>query len=122
MSLFYEDVDKLLDQVREQYHNLEGQTSDLQRRLLDFRKDEEIREAERARDYIAEHSLLTLSDRELAAERAFCRKHYELHTPHTRVSGSTYIYTLTATGLGTVIKIKCPVCNEEEDITDTENW
>jgi len=45
-----------------------------------------------------------------------------MHTPHTRASGNTYIYTLTGTGIGACIKVKCPVCGEEEDITDISSW
>lgn len=28
----------------------------------------------------------------------------------------------TGTGIGTILKVKCPICGEEEDITDTEVW
>lgn len=35
---------------------------------------------------------------------------------------SNFIYDLTGTGIGTVIKIKCPVCGEEQDITDYDCW
>ena len=28
----------------------------------------------------------------------------------------------TGTGIGTVLKVVCPICGESEDITDTEAW
>lgn len=37
-------------------------------------------------------------------------------------NGSRFIYDLQGTGIGTVVKIKCPICGAEEDITDIESW
>ena len=33
-----------------------------------------------------------------------------------------HIYDLQGTGIGTITKIKCPVCGAEEDITDVDCW
>ena len=37
-------------------------------------------------------------------------------------SCSRFIYDLQGTGIGTVVKIKCPICGAEEDMTDIESW
>lgn len=66
-----------------------------------------------------DRSLLVMTKKEAEAKRAFTKKHYEMHKP---METSKYIYTLTGTGVGTVITIKCPICNAEEDITDDESW
>lgn len=120
--MFCEDFDKTIDKLREEYHAMEASRDHAWERVREFRKDEEIAEAIARADYLARHALHTFSDKELAADKAFRGKHYELHMPHTKASGSTYIYTLTGAGVGTVVKVKCPVCGEEEDITDIERW
>ena len=116
------DFDKTLDELREEYHRMEERVRDAHETLREFRKDAEIAEANADRDYIRSHALHIFSDKEREADRAFRRLHYEMHTPHTRTSGNTYIYTLTGTGVGTCVKVKCPVCGEEEDITDIGSW
>lgn len=37
-------------------------------------------------------------------------------------NGSHFIYDITETGIGTIVKVKCPACGVEEDITDVNNW
>lgn len=37
-------------------------------------------------------------------------------------NGSRFIYDLQGTGIGTIVKIKCPICGKEEDITDLDSW
>ena len=116
------DFDEMLEKVREQYHYMEERVSEAQRAVREFRKDEEIADANARADYFASHSLHTFSDKERESDRAFREKHYEMHKSHTKASGNTYIYTLTGTGIGTCITVKCPICGEEEDITDFDNW
>lgn len=36
--------------------------------------------------------------------------------------GGHISYIFTPTGIGTAIKLKCSVCNEEKDITDYNTW
>ena len=80
-------------------------------------------------DYVAaedtrHHSLLQLSDNEVKAIKDFRDKHYKkcAEPLHSKAAGNTYIYELTGTGLGTCIKITCPICGETEDVTDTDSW
>ena len=47
----------------------------------------------------------------------------EFKTKHYKSCGtSNTIIELTPTGIGTAIKVKCPICGEEVDITDTNCW
>lgn len=92
--------------------------------LDEWRKDDEIQELKEVNNSIMRHSLLQMTDKEVEAERAFRKKHWEKCAEkfHSKAKGNTYIYELTGTELGTIIKITCPLCGETEDITDEESW
>lgn len=64
-----------------------------------------------------EFSVITLSKKEYEAEKAFRQKHYESCS-----NGNHYVYDLLGTGFSLIVKIKCPVCGAEEDITDISSW
>ena len=111
------------------YDDLLKENEMLQEKLNNFNKDEEIQKAKDLVEYTRKHSLLQLSDKEVNREKAFRTKHYEKHILKIdgepmpmKINGNTYIYELTGTGLGIIIKITCPICGESEDITDTESW
>ena len=65
-----------------------------------------------------------MSDKEAKVARDFRQRHYEqCALPlNSKSAGNTYIYELTGTGLGTCIKITCPICGQSEDITDIDSW
>jgi len=55
---------------------------------------------------------------------AFRKEHYEKCAlpKRSKAVGNTYIYEITGTGLGPIIKITCPICNKSLDVTDTDSW
>ena len=58
-----------------------------------------------------------LNDKEEEKAKNFLREH--IHYPEY----SCYItYIFRPTSIGDTVKIKCDVCNREEDITDIESW
>ena len=116
--------DEKLDDLRYEYRKLKKQCEDLKNTLDSWNKDEEIQEAKKSAEYAYEHSLLTLSDNELKSLRTFRERHYkECAKPYRdKAKGNTYIYTLTGTGLGTIIEITCPICGATLDVTDINNW
>ena len=65
-----------------------------------------------------------LSDKELERLENFRERHYKkcAEPLHSKNVGNTYIYDLIGTGIGTIIKVTCPLCGESEDITDTSSW
>lgn len=63
------------------------------------------------------YSLANLSKKEYDAEKAFREEHYKSCS-----NGNHYVYDLFGTGFGLIVKIKCPVCGDEEDITDISSW
>lgn len=66
---------------------------------------------------IQQRAITVLSPKEYERDKAFRDRHYQLCK-----NGSRFIYDLQGTGIGTVVKIKCPICGAEEDITDIESW
>ena len=116
------DIDKALEDIKEQYHWMEGTLESMMETLRQFNKDDEIQKVNRRIDEISHRSLKLLTDDEAAAIKEFKTLHYQKHVPHTKASGSTYIYKLTGTGIGTAITITCPVCGEEKDVTDYSAW
>lgn len=116
--MIYQDFDKLLSQLSEQYHAAKAQAAHFRQRVAEFNEAEEIQKAIRERDDLRRHALLILTDKEREDLHAFREEHYRLHRPR----GSTYVYTITGTGIGTAISIKCPICGAEKDVTDYKSW
>ncbi len=73
-------------------------------------KEDEIRS-------IHQRAITVLSPKEYERDKAFKEQHYQ-----SCKNGSRYIYDLQGTGIGTIVKIKCPVCGKEADITDIDSW
>lgn len=73
-------------------------------------KEDEIRE-------IHQRAITVLSPKEYERDKAFRDRHYQICK-----NGSRFIYDLQGTGIGTIVKVKCPVCGIEEDITDIDSW
>lgn len=87
--------------------------------------------AEIVNEYAAENAALkeelnftiasVASEKELDAYIAFTEKH--LPCRNTRATGGKCPWIMqTSTGLGMVTKLKCPVCGETTDITDSSVW
>ena len=116
-------VDRSYQKVMKIIDDLERENEELTERLRTFSETEEIRKRDEKIDDLYHRSLLLMSEKELYSERAFRTRHYELHNSRkSKTGGNTYVYTISGTGLGPTIKIKCPICGEEEDITDFESW
>ena len=114
----HEDMDKLLGNVKREYDRLKVELEDAQKTIRDYRKEDEIKRLADEIDSLHRHSLCILSDKELQMKKEFIDKHYNMH-------GRMYnehVYRLCGTGIGTIIKMTCPICNETIDITDTSSW
>lgn len=88
----------------------------LEEKLASYNKEAEIDKYKNELNYAYEHSLLQLSDEELQEKRDFIAKHVK------SCGNDCFVYSLTGTGIGTVIKITCSTCGETEDITDIASW
>lgn len=70
---------------------------------------------------------LHLTDEEKQAEKEFFAAHkscpYEiLNKSFFSTTGGQFTYLITPTGLGDCISIRCNVCGDVKNITDSENW
>ena len=70
-----------------------------------FRLNE--KEAQNANDFMKEH-------------KNCCKE--KLGKPFFSSTGGQFSYTITPTGLGLGISIKCNACGEQKDITNSEDW
>ena len=79
-------------------------------------KDKVIERLNKELERYRENSLQVLSDKEISQFREFKHSHYK------SCGINDVLVFLSPTGIGTVIKIKCPECGEEVDITDINHW
>lgn len=117
MFRVHRDFKGLLKAAQDEYDSLVELNESLRKKVAEWNKDEEIRKAVELTEYNRTHSLCQISDNEKKAERAFRDSHYK-----SCKNGGKYLYELTGTGIGTAIRIQCPVCGEEKDITDYDCW
>ena len=79
-------------------------------------KDEVIERLNKELERYRNNSLQVLSDKEISQFREFKYSHYKT------CGTSDVCVLLSPTGIGTIIKLKCPKCSEEVDITDCDHW
>ena len=79
-------------------------------------KDEVIERLNKELERYRNNSLQVLSDKEMSQFREFKYSHYKT------CGTSDVCVLLSPTGIGTIIKLKCPKCKEELDITDIDSW
>lgn len=119
LSKYYEDKIKRLEKENtklksdKKYKELEKEKKELQHKLWN-------------------NSISYLSDTQAKKITDFKNKHYDkcakadnealmkkgIHPATGFSKGSTYIYEITGTSIGEIIKIKCPICGSEEDISE----
>lgn len=112
-----EEFYKSIEKIKEEYNNLGLSYKELLKLFNNYNKDEEIIKRDKKIQDLRMHSLVTLTNKEMIDDRDFRNDHYERCG-----NGCTFQYTLTGTGLGTIIEIKCPKCGELKDITDSSKF
>lgn len=124
MNCFIDDFDICIKNLKESYNNMKETVNYMREQLNSWNKDEEIQKWKTAAENARHYSLLQLSDKEAKAIKDFRNKHYKkcAEPLHNKAAGNTYIYEITGVGIGTCIKITCPICGESEDVTDSESW
>lgn len=109
------DFKNHLNALEKSFEGMQRRASDLQSKLDDFNKDDEIAKLREELEETRVNSLHVMSDSEKEKWDNFRKRHY------AKCMGNTTI-TLEGTGLGWGIKLTCTKCNRCEDITDTSNW
>lgn len=82
-------------------------------------KDKEINELNERIHSLYKHSLVILSDKELADAEAFIHRHWK---DTGCLNPNSYSYRITGSSIGHEIIITCPRCGESKNITDYTDW
>ena len=120
MRLRGKKIEDTLDLLKKQIDLLQKDKEDYRKDYINARdevyKDEVIERLNKELERYRENSLQVLSDKEISQFREFKYNYYK------SCKTNDVLVFLSPTGIGTVIKIKCPKCGEEVDITDCDNW
>lgn len=109
--------EKAWQKVHDEYDAVCKERDRYRQLVNEWNKDEEIQKAQQQAEFYRRNSLHELSESEAKRIREFREEHYK-----SCKNSGTYQFELNGTGIGEAITIKCPCCNEEEDITDYSTW
>ena len=116
------DVKEILQELSDKIELMQEDHDDLvesYRKLKDEKfKDEEIKRLKEELDFYHRNTLVTLSDNQRENARRFQKEHYE----NCKTGMVSFKYTITPTGIGYVVEIRCPKCGEILDLTDYDLW
>ena len=120
MILRGKKIEDTLDLLKKQIDLLQKDKEDYRKDYINAKqevyKDEVIERLNKELERYRNNSLQVLSDKEISQFREFKHSHY-------KSCGTNDVYVLLSpTGIGTIIKLKCPKCGEEVDITDINHW
>lgn len=107
--------EKMLKDIEEYIEHLISQNNELKDKLNNYRKEDEIQKLEEENLRLREYSIAIMSDIEMNDTLLFREEHYK------KCKGS-FVYIVTGTGIGHVIKVQCKKCNEIKNVTDSSNW
>ena len=120
MRLRGKKIEDTLVLLKKQIDLLQKDKEDYRKDYINARqevyKDEVVERLNKELEHYRNNSLQVLSDKEISQFREFKYNHYK-----TCKTNDVLVF-LSPTGIGTVIKIKCPKCEEEVDITDIDCW
>lgn len=102
-----------LSDIKIAYDNLRDALTWYREKMAEYNKDEEIQKYKGEIEYFRNHSLKTLSNKELKDVVDFRNQHRH---------SNSFSYTLTGTGIGTAIVVTCEKCGESKNITDYDAW
>lgn len=122
--------------IKEMAKDFQDKIKMLEKENAKLKSDKKYKELEKENKELQKqfwnNSLCALSDTQAQKIKDFKNKHYNKCAkadneklmkqgicPATGFSkGNTYIYEIIGTSIGEIIKIKCPICGEELDITE----
>lgn len=120
--LSQKDVHEYLEAVGRQYDRLNDENKSLRERIASFNEADEIKKHSDAVRDIRKRSLLVMTEKEAEAEIRFRDEHAHFRGTKMSLFHSIFQYEITGTGIGTILKIRCPRCGQEQDITDYDAW
>ncbi len=111
------EISSHFDAIQSYINEIEAENLDLRKKLDEYNKEDEVQKKQDELNEVYDRSLVVMTDLEYERQQSFMKKHSEsCKNPYN------FLYELVGTGIGTVIKIKCPMCEAEEDITDYAAW
>ena len=120
MMLRGKKIEDTLALLKKQIDLLQKDKEDYKKDYINARdevyKDEVVERLNKELERYRNNSLQVLSDKEMLEFKEFKHSHYE-----SCGTSDTWVL-LSPTGIGTVIKLKCPKCLAELDITDINHW
>ena len=120
MILRGKKIEDTLDLLKKQIDLLQKDKEDYRKDYINAKqeiyKDEVVERLNKELERYRYNSLQVLSNKEMSQFREFKHSHYK-----TCGTSDTWVL-LSPTGIGTAIKLKCPKCGEEVDITDIDHW
>ena len=111
------NIEDSLAKIKESADYLVQRNRELNEQLSQYDEKAGIEAKEDEIRSIFRRSISVLSPVEHERDKAFREKHYQQCK-----NGGHFIYDIQGTGIGTIVKVKCPVCGTEEDITDLDSW
>lgn len=111
------NIESSIAQIKESVAYLIQRNQELSTELNQYDEKAVIKAKDDEIQSIQQRSISVLSPVEYERDKEFRERHYQICK-----NGSHFIYDLQGTGIGTVVKVRCPVCGVEEDITDTSCW
>ena len=120
MMLRGKKIEDTLDLLKKQIDLLQKDKESYRKDYLNARqevyKDEVVERLNKELERYRKNSLEVLSDKEMLQFKEFKHSHY-------KSCGTSDVWVLLSpTGIGTAIKLKCPKCGGELDITDCDHW
>ena len=120
MRLRGKKIEDTLDLLKKQIDLLQKDKESYRKDYLNARqevyKDEVVERLNKELERYRKNSLEVLSDKEMLQFKEFKHSHYK-----SCGTSDTWVL-LSPTGIGTAIKLKCPKCGGELDITDCDHW
>lgn len=111
------NIESSLVKIKESADYLVQRNRELSEQLNQYDENAGIKAKEDKIRSIYQRAVAVLSPVEHERCKAFREHHYQFCK-----NGGRFIYDLQGTGIGTIVKIKCPICGIEKDITDAESW
>lgn len=121
-SVEVKDIESICKSLQDTFAALVEQKEYYQKKLQNYDRDIEVRSLKQEIEDVYNHSLVQLSDKELKAIKNFHKQHWESCFQSSKKQGTTYIYTLSGTGIGITKEITCPICGTTADVTDIDSW
>ena len=120
MTLRGKKIEDTLDLLKKQIDLLQKDKEDYRKDYINAKqevyKDEVVERLNKELERYRNNSLQVLSNKEMSQFKEFKHSHYK------SCGTNDVCVLLSPTGIGTIIKLKCPKCKEELDITDIDSW